>query len=123
MAWEWSHTGEAYEYAEEQLGKLSKRKLVEIYSEWHHELIKRKCEAFESELFDEWDCVCVGTTYKDDELFDEGKEKGQELSRDDLIKYIWEQASENATCDNGGWNAWMCPHGCHTVPFGPKKQS
>jgi len=20
-------------------------------------------------------------------------------------------------CDNGGWNCWLCPSGCHTVPF------
>jgi len=38
-----------------------------------------------------------------------------------LADFIWEQASEYATCDNGGFNAWMCPSGCgcHCVSFSP----
>jgi hypothetical protein len=40
---------------------------------------------------------------------------------DVLADFIWEKASEFATCDNGGFGAWMCPHGCgpHCVSFNP----
>ena len=34
-----------------------------------------------------------------------------------LASDIWERAAEYATCDNGGFNAHVCPFGCHTVPF------
>ncbi len=36
----------------------------------------------------------------------------------DTADAIWQYASEDLrTCDNGGYNAWMCPWGCHTVSF------
>lgn len=45
--------------------------------------------------------------------------KTGQLSKDAIVDDIWERASNLATCDNGGFNAWMCPFGCdcHTVSF------
>ena len=44
--------------------------------------------------------------------------------REGIDRYIWENASEFATCDNGGFNAWLCPYGCgpHCVPFDRKNR-
>jgi hypothetical protein len=44
-------------------------------------------------------------------------------SADILSELIWELAEGQRTCTNGGWEAWVCPFGCHTVPFGPPEES
>jgi hypothetical protein len=30
---------------------------------------------------------------------------------------VWEKVKALAVCDNGGFEAWVCPYGCHTLPF------
>lgn len=99
MAWEWSHSQEAYRDAELNLEEQSIDWLREVLIEIiHHQygdygLSFELLEEHIQKEFDEWD-----------------KEK--------LVELIWEHAStQNRTCDNGGFNAWMCPTGCHTVPF------
>ena len=92
MAWSWSHTAEAYATARENLEELPRDTLEEICDEWA--------------LHDA----------------DEGHPADEEvdipnLPDDVLVDYIWERAEEQALCDNGGWAAWVCPYGCHTVPF------
>jgi hypothetical protein len=39
------------------------------------------------------------------------------MEKDLLVDAIWEDMEEWRTCDNGGFNAWACPSGCHTVSF------
>ena len=100
MAWSWSHTVEAYENARRNLGKLRKGELNVIYAEWE-----------------------AHTSREEDEgAFDEPKYKAaltaaRKIPADILADAIWERAEELATCDNGGFNAWVCPFGCHTVSF------
>jgi hypothetical protein len=36
MAWEWSHTSEAYDNARENIARLSRLALLEIVREWAH---------------------------------------------------------------------------------------
>ena len=95
MAWSWSHTNEAYENAFKNLTEKPKEWLVEVYAEWLTD--------FGSE---DWEVQHIRHTCH-----------GNALSWDVLVDFIWEKAEEKATCDNGGHNAWMCPEGCHTVPF------
>jgi len=111
MAWSWSHTQEAYESAESNLRALPKETLNVIFAEWraaqgkggiihdHDEFNQRKYER----------ALNYAKTLPDDVLTD----------------FIWEQASEHATCDNGGFNAWMCPSGCgcHCVSFSPPDET
>jgi len=69
-------------------------KLAVIYAEWHMELNE-----------DEW----VESRYK------EARREARRLMRhgkDVVADMIWGWASEARTCDNGGHNLWMCPHGC-----------
>ena len=103
MAWSWSHTQEAYATAEKNVYSLTVDELITILAEW---------EASED---------------GDDESFDEEvyeNEKGRLWSeyetlggKDRLSDAVWIRASTQATCDNGGHNAWTCPYGCHTVSF------
>ena len=39
------------------------------------------------------------------------------LSADILVDYIYEFASEQAECTNGGHEAYVCPYCCHLVSF------
>ncbi len=110
MAWEWSHSHEAYAYAEERLHHLPRKLLKQIYAEWKaHTSGEEDIGAFNTEKYDQ------------------AMKETRKLHSDVLADFIWERASEQATCTNGGWEAWLCPFGCgcHMVPFSPKggKQS
>ena len=100
MAWEWSHTNEAYEYARERVFELEPQVLHVICAEWVTDFRQPNWEVFYNKklnYFSAWDT-------------------------DSLREYVWRRAKEQRTCDNGGFNAWVCPAGCHTVPFGPKEE-
>jgi len=110
MAWSWSHSRQAYADAEENLRNLPKETLEIIFAEWgaaqgkggiirnHNDFNSRK--------------------------YDRALKHAKTLPDDVLADFIWEQASEYATCDNGGFNAWMCPSGCgcHCVSFSPSDE-
>ena len=85
MAWEWSHTPEAYTNAYDNLCKKSKKFLRECAVEWaEHEGVKPP---------------------------------PADVPKENLAEHVWTKAEEQRTCDNGGFNAWACPGGCHTVSF------
>jgi hypothetical protein len=94
MAWEWSHSQEAYDKAYADLHKMGVCKLAVIYAEWHMELNEEA-----------W----VEARYV------EARREARRLMRhgkDIVADMIWEWACEARTCDNGGHHLWMCPHGC-----------
>lgn len=103
MAWSWNHAAYAYDNARENLGELDHDTLCVIYAEWRAAQGKgghiHDCEDF-----------CM-------RKYERALKHAKTLPDDVLADFIWERASEHATCDNGGFNAWMCPSGCHTVPF------
>lgn len=105
MAWSWSHSQEAYAAAEHNLRQLDSETLQIIFAEWRaaqgkHGVITDH-DAFNSRKYERALAYAKG------------------LPDDVLADFIWEKASEYATCDNGGFNAWLCPSGCgpHCVPF------
>lgn len=95
MSWEWSHTAEAYENVRRNIADLPKRKLLEVLREWAYADRERKGRkpSFRQPV---------------------GQRK---LPQDILADLVWDRASEHATCSNGGWDAYICPDGCHTVSF------
>ena len=101
MAWEWSHTNEAYSNAYENLHDSPRNFLAIAFAEW---------KAKEIEESDD-DREPFGADYEKELAF------AATLASDTLADSIWEKASEQRTCDNGGFNAWVCPYGCHTVSF------
>ena len=124
MTWSWSHTNEAYRNAELNLRDLATTDLVVIASEWkaydgdsfnpgfhtgkYHRAMKRYQKKWIRSLANKFD------------QFGNGIESFRSM----LVDFIWERASEYATCDNGGWNAWLCPYGCgcHTVSFSREQE-
>lgn len=96
MAWSWSHTEEAYTNAFTNLAGLPVKELRVIYAEWH---ATDECEGFNLELYERV------------------LKQAKGIAVDILVSDIWEKTEELRTCDNGGFNAWVCPDGCHTVSF------
>ena len=112
MSWEWSHTDEAYEDAYQNLHNLDRETLCVIAMEWDTEIFH------EGEYLDGWYDRALKIILGD-----------KVLTSEILADGIWLQCAEDQeingswfgrTCDNGGFNAWVCPHGCHTVPFDRK---
>lgn len=103
MAWEWSHAPEAYEAARLNLYNLDPEQLREIFAEW-------KGYTCDSEANESDPCP---------HCYEDARAEAAQMTSDELAAYVWEQASHQRTCDNGGWNAWLCPYGCgcHVVPF------
>ena len=108
MAWSWSHTQQAYANAEANLRALPKEKLEVIFSEWRAAQGK-------------------GGIIHDHNSFNERKYNralayAKTLDDETLADFIWELAAEHATCENGGYDARMCPSGCHTVSFDKEEE-
>lgn len=109
MAWSWSHTNEAYAAAEQNVRNQDREWLEIVYGEWHA-----------AELDDDGE---LDINSFNEEQYNEALAEAKELADDVLADYIWERMSDAATCDNGGFNAWACPSGCHTVSFSfPKEE-
>lgn len=103
MAWSWSHSNDAYAAAYENLHALPLDVLQVIQAEWD-----THCSQPPDTEFSQWRYArALSAIVK------------QNLPTDILADHIWERAELQATCDNGGFNAWMCPYGCgpHCVPF------
>ena len=104
MAWEWSHTQEAYDTAEKNLYKKSRKFLSECYGEIK---ANQPPDGFEHQDND-----------FDEALYNEAMREAASMDKEELADFIWTYASEDLrTCDNGGYSPWMCPHGCHQVEW------
>ena len=108
MAWSWSHTEQAYADAQENLSTLDRETLEIIFSEW------RAAQGKHGAI----DPVSPGFSKR---KHDRALKHAKTLAHETLVEFIWEKAAEFATCDNGGFEAWMCPQGCgpHCVSFSP----
>lgn len=106
MAWQWSHSAEAYENARQNLESMERETLEVIFAEWKATQGK---------------CGIIGPYSEDfsERNYNLALKLAETLPGDVLIDFIWEKAVELATCENGGADAWMCPYGCgsHFVPF------
>ena len=108
MTWEWSHTPEAYAAAERNLHRLPVDELRVIWAEW---------EADKPTPDPDWPGDWL--TGFDDDRYHEALTEAGNLDGPALIGAIWEKASEQRSCTNGGHEAHLCPYGCgpHLVAF------
>ncbi len=102
MAWEWSHTEEAYTAARTNLEGLEPDTLRVIWAEWKAAVPRTH-----------------GGYDFDSEAYETFLLQAQPLGPVRLASDIWERAADYRTCDNGGFNAHLCPFACgpHCVPF------
>lgn len=106
MSWEWSHSPEAYDNAESNLRRMKRDELEIIFAEWRAAQGKGGSIDYGNPAFDQ-------------RKYSRALDHAKTLPDSALADFIWNRASELRTCDNGGFNAWLCPHGCgpHCVPF------
>ena len=104
--WEWSHTDEAYATVSMNIANQAKEWLCEVWAEW------KTAQAHPAE-----------NNWQEPEFLDEtytaALAEAQALSVDTLAQAIYDWASEQADCTNGGWQAYCCPYHCgaHEISF------
>lgn len=114
MSWEWSHTQEAYENVEHNLSTKPREWLEVVWAEWIATFPNRNEPMIDKDQIDStW-------LRKFNQLMFRAKNKTNEY----LIENIWQRMEQWRTCDNGGFLAHCCPHGCspHKVPFDKEAQ-
>lgn len=105
MAWEWSHTAEAYAYARQQVMTMNVETLRVVWAEWRARVADPDNPCSED-----------GFSQK---KYRKAIRRSFTTPIEDMRTTVWEASEAQALCTNGGWEAWVCPWGCHTVPFGP----
>jgi hypothetical protein len=105
-AWGWSHTPDAYENARTNMRDWTTDQLHEIYREWIMKDKGKHVLDYDPGRKAPYPDIKLPTTAD-----------GTPLADDLIADYIWERAEKQALCDDGGAEAWVCPFGCHTVPF------
>ena len=110
MAWHWSHTNEAYANVRANVDALPKRQLLEILREWAYDDREKSGR--------------LRTRNGSKRVAGFRLPTGiRRLPADVLADMVWTRAEEHRTCTNGGWDAYVCPDGCHTVSFDREKGS
>lgn len=122
MAWSWSHTQEAYDNARRNLAELPREVLEEIYAEWQacnkeNEYRKRIWELDVEFGKVSWDAPEFSSEAWCQDNYHIAIDAAKDMSAAVLVDAIWDWAEAHAVCDNGGFNAWMSPTGCHVVSF------
>ena len=107
MAWEWSHSQEAYDNARENLDNLD---ILDIYDIWAE---IQTCYALNVDN----EYPTQDTHSFDESIYEQFTSISYNIPDHILRDFIWDVMNDFRTCDNGGFNAWCCPYGCHTVPF------
>lgn len=125
MAWSWSHSIEAYEAARNKLDKQNQKWLAEVWAEWQawereQAIVEEQKIAFEEDREEQELPAEFGENYDRDFKQCKKDMRGNPWQRELIVEEIWNRMKQQATCDNGGWNAWACPYGCHYVSFGCK---
>ena len=105
MAWSWSHTAEAYEHARENVMLLSSEDTAVIWAEI-------SCSDWKTNAFNPDFNL---RKYKKLLL-----KAHREIYKGYIERFhndIWDFAETWRVCDDDGYNAYVCPFGCHTVSF------
>lgn len=114
MAWEWSHTVEAYQNVRDNIlsiGEKADNGNTEA-QEWIREVW---CE-WESHNPDADDADHEGYSPL---LYVQAKQADVNLSYSEMAYIVSHRAERQALCEKGGHKAWACPYGCmcHLISF------
>lgn len=100
MSWKWIHAPEAYANAMQNLLNKDKDWLNQCWAE------------IRSSVKEE-----LGDYHFDDSKYEGkyviAKNRSAEALAEDILAFM----EQLRTCNNGGFKAWACPFGCHTVSF------
>lgn len=105
---QWSHSQVAYDHVRDQLFDkaelaLNDTEIAEwiqiIWAEW------KATKDYELDIIEYEKQLAFAKMFSEIHGFDS------------LIVDIWENANEARNCDNTMHDAWICPTGCHRLPF------
>lgn len=122
MTWQWFHSPEAYQ----NLLELPREQLEIIYAEWMaaYKVVSYPdgeqgivTPEFENFAFFQHNA----TVQFHETRYDRALKAAKQLDLEDLISTIWDYTSQLSECDNGGFNAYICPFHCHSVSFSATK--
>jgi hypothetical protein len=129
MTWEWSHTQARYDYVRDSISNLAIDKLKVIWAEimTYKECLENHNAELRAEGEEEILHPINKGSYFDNDIYDKHLNSNvlSDKSSDDIAEEIWRFAAWQSECDNGGFNAYICPYKCHTLPFArvePKKR-
>lgn len=117
MAWEWSHTQEAYEKGRKNLAKQSITELLVIKAEWEATTWEEE-DTFHGERsldIDKYNKAMARLQAK--HRMARRADVDVKTLKEQYANEIWEKAEKLRTCTNGGHEAWVCPYGCHRVDW------
>ena len=113
MAWQWSHSQEVYDKPNYRIEAMEVDELVEIMLEWLAFHDKRISDE-ERQIGEP---ANFRRTAKREAWW---RDHCKKFGTEHIAEKIWEYAEQHALCDNGGFDMWVCPYGCHTVPASPE---
>ena len=116
MAWEWSHTPEAYEKGRKNLTKQSISDLLVIKAEWEATTWEDE-DISQGPYLDIDNYNKVMTRLQATYRMARRADVDIKTLKEQYAGEIWEKAEELRTCTNGGHEAWVCPYGCHLVAW------
>ena len=102
MTWSWSHTQEGIQNVENNICELNDTTLATVWTEW-------TCAVRISGEF-----VLAESAY--DRIFAQACKMVDTL-RTEMVDFIIDKTNALAECTNGGFEAHICPFGCHTASF------
>lgn len=121
MTWNWSHTQEAYDNVYYNISQLSLETLKEIATPFILRLKAAEIKTYQDMLAQRPERVIEGLSDRENlwhpELHNSYLEKVNNLPADILADLIYKFASEQAESTNRGYEAYVCPYGCHSVSF------
>ena len=106
--WEWSFTQEGMENIRENVHRMDKERLIVAYAEiLHFRHVNKKNDSAKLD---------VSTWYKTvyAKKLTEARKQAK-WSTEAIAEEVYYFAEEQADCTNGGFSAYVCPYGCHTV--------
>jgi hypothetical protein len=116
VAWEWSHTPDAYENGRKNLAKLSISDLIVMKAEWEA-ISDHNEETFEGGHLDTDKYNKTMTRLQATYRMARRADVSIATLKEQYANEIWEKAEKLRTCTNGGHEAWVCPFGCHLVAW------
>lgn len=105
MSWNWSHTVEAKNNVIKNIQLLDDEVLIEVYAEWSCAWYDDQTGEYDLIEAKMWTARNTARSFIDAE------------ARDIVEEAVIDKVFNLAICDNGGFRAWICPFGCHTVSF------
>ncbi|UBF29914.1 hypothetical protein K9N68_37525 (plasmid) [Kovacikia minuta CCNUW1] len=117
MVWAWSHTIEAYLNLKTNIAGLPPDQLQCIWAEILTSKFCQKKQQIENRLLYPGKDMPVSCDEFDENFYNEALEVSTQKAASQLVEEIFSFAQNQALCSEGGYQDYVCPYGCHTLPF------